>query len=883
MPVRCVRLRYGWLPVAAALLLAAAEAAAEAAAQDAKTQAAVRDFNAAAAMQNEGLFARAAEKWAAFLQQYPNDERLDRVHYYLGVCRQHNKQYREAADSFQTVASKYPASKLALESQFFQAESLVAAGDLSGGVEAYKKVVAVTANNPRLADACYALGAAQLELKRDADAAATFQAFLNNAALANHELANEVRLRLGLALMNQKKYDEADKAFSAAAAAANFANADFALLRQGQCRVEAGKHAEAAAAFADLANRFPQSKYKPAAQLAAGKCSYLAGKWDDVKKALEPLAAAKQPESAEAAYWLSRALMQQNKPQDAAKLLDEAVKNAATGEFVPQLRLARADALYEIPDRRKETPALYAEIVRQYADHPLTAQALYMAAQSALDANDPAAARQQAEAFLANPKLADHALTPAVLYVAGEASLAMAAKSGDQADTAKAEQFFRQLTTKYAAHPRAPRANLNLAWALYQQKKPDQALAPLNTLLSGKSDAETTARGLFLRGVIQQRLKQYDAAVKDLEAFLTGKPAGSDLLDARSALVLCRIGQGQFDPARAALDELLKEKADFAQADAMYYELGHALMQQQKMTEAAEAFRALAEKRPDSPLAAEAWFHVGRAHETAAEKAAADEPKNQELTKASAAFAAGLSKAKTPELREKLQYKLGDVQFRQKQYAQAAATLAAQLAERPSGELAAPARFLAAESLFRQEQFDKALPLFVQVAGDKADQYRAQSLLRAGTCAAGVKNWPESQKHFEALIAQFPKFEQIADARYGLALALQNQNKPAEARPLYEQAAKETETETAAKARFMLGEMAVADKKYLDAIEHFLIVTTGYPYKEWQGMARFEIARCHLALGNRDKAIDSLKIVVEQFPGHAKAAEAGKMLGELKK
>ena len=36
---------------------------------------------------------------------------------------------------------------------------------------------------------------------------------------------------------------------------------------------------------------------------------------------------------------------------------------------------------------------------------------------------------------------------------------------------------------------------------------------------------------------------------------------------------------------------------------------------------------------------------MGHAHEAAAEKATADEAKNQELTKASAAFAAGLGKA----------------------------------------------------------------------------------------------------------------------------------------------------------------------------------------------------------------------------------------------
>lgn len=236
----------------------------------------------------------------------------------------------------------------------------------------------------------------------------------------------------------------------------------------------------------------------------------------------------------------------------------------------------------------------------------------------------------------------------------------------------------------------------------------------------------------------------------------------------------------------------------------------------------------------------------------------------------------------THELADEVRLRLGMSLFRQEQYDKAAVTLKAQTSEHPNGELAGPARFLAAESLFRLDKFSEALPLFEKVAADKVDKYHAQSLYRAGTCAADASNWPQSQKYYEDLISQFSTFEQINEARYGLALALQNQQRLDDARKLYEQVTEQTETETAAKARFMVGEIAFAQDKHEEAIEQYLLVAVGYPYKQWQAIARFESGRCFMALGKKDQAIAALKIVVDKFPDHPKAADAAKLLGELK-
>ena len=66
------------------------------------------------------------------------------------------------------------------------------------------------------------------------------------------------------------------------------------------------------------------------------------------------------------------------------------------------------------------------------------------------------------------------------------------------------------------------------------------------------------------------------------------------------------------------------------------------------------------------------------------------------------------------------------------------------------------------------------------------------------------------------------------------------------------------------------------------ALEQYLGVTTGYPFKHWQGLAQFEIGRCFLSLGKRQQAIDAFRTVVEKYPDHPRAQDAGKMLAELK-
>ena len=74
---------------------------------------------------------------------------------------------------------------------------------------------------------------------------------------------------------------------------------------------------------------------------------------------------------------------------DAVAVLDRAIADHPRSSLLPQLVFTRISALYEQPQRRKETAALYSDFASTYPDHELTPRAVYMAALAAVR-SDPA-------------------------------------------------------------------------------------------------------------------------------------------------------------------------------------------------------------------------------------------------------------------------------------------------------------------------------------------------------------------------------------------------------------------------------------------------------------------------------------------------------------
>ena len=128
---------------------------------------------------------------------------------------------------------------------------------------------------------------------------------------------------------------------------------------------------------------------------------------------------------------------------------------------------------------------------------------------------------------------------------------------------------------------------------------------------------------------------------------------------------------------------------------------------------------------------------------------------------------------------------------------------------------------------------------------------------------------------------KFPKSTYLPEINYERAWVRQNLGDKEGALKLYEEVTTQTQDVTAARARFMIGEIYFLEKNHAEAVRHFFKAAYGYGYPEWQARSHFEAGRCFEVLGKLDQAKKSYEEVVKNFAKFEEAALAKKRLEEL--
>ena len=239
-----------------------------------KTAEATRQYNAAVAWQNKGVYEMAAEEWVKFINAYKDDPRCDRAFHYLGVCylkANHLDQARQsfetvvksypkcnlldatyyclgltlydmgrsgkaemydaAAAAFETVITKYPDGKYVPQALFNRGECFYHRGKKQEATAMYAQLLAKFPSDKLAVNALYALGVSQEELGQHAEAGKSYDQFLEK--FPQNPLAGEVTVRRGETLFALGQFEQAAARFAAAAAKPGFALADRAAIRQG--------------------------------------------------------------------------------------------------------------------------------------------------------------------------------------------------------------------------------------------------------------------------------------------------------------------------------------------------------------------------------------------------------------------------------------------------------------------------------------------------------------------------------------------------------------------------------------------------------------------------------------------------------------------------
>lgn len=766
--------------------------------------------------------------------RFPNSQYVAEAYLAAGKAQFELQAYAQAQQSLTQAIQANTAQ--AAEASYWLSRVLLAQQQPQAALAEAERALGAYAQSPQFPllqlgriDCLYALA------ERRPETPALYAAFA--AQYAEHELAPQALYMAGLAALELQDHAAAATHAQAFlnnpkyAAHALLPEAQFvaaeALLRGAARQAASAEVARAEQLYRDLAARFPDHRHAGACLVRVGLCLLLQGEWDaSVAAMTQALPTLKQPALAAEAHLIAgQAHREAQRLAQAVAAFRQALAACPDWGRADEVTLALADAL-AAQDQLAEAAA---ELTRMLAAYP-------------------------------NSRHLDQALLQlgGVLY--------------RQQKYDEALQRYDALLSQYPQSPLTAVANYHQGRTRFAKGDFAATVESCTRLLANQSAAELASQARYLRGLAQHRLGQFQAALEDLSAFVAGQPPLTDAMDARYAMALCRLELKQPEQAAALLREILAQAPDYPQADRVWYELAFALGELRQPAEAAQALRELATRFPESALAAEAWYRVGEYHEG-----------QQQGAEAAQAYQAGLGRVQQPDLKEKLLFKLGWVAYTAKAYDQAAAAFAAQLQAFPEGRMAGDGHYMAGECLYLQDKFAEAVPHFDRVVKLSSERYLPRALYRLGACTARLGQWAASEQHYQALVSQHPAFEQIHEARYGLALAMQKQEKLAQARDLYEQITRETETETAAKARFMIGECCFREKKFAEAVEHYLTAALGYPYEEWQALGYFEAARALIELGDKERAIDVLGTVIERYPQHPKAADAQTLLKSLQK
>lgn len=774
-----------------------------------ETAAATRQYAAAAKLQNLKSYDLAAEAWLKFTQDFKSDPRLGEAHYNLGVCYYLDNKLDQAAKTLETVVqnfpklekleaaylylgvtqysiaqagkvemcdravqtfdaliAKFPQGELVPDALYHRGESLYLRGKKSEAIPAYRQLIDKYPRHPAAAEAFYALGTCQEELGQHQEASKTYDAFLK--AYPEHALVPEVNVRLGETLLSAGQPGPAAARFAAAAAAPGFELAAYAAIRQADCRAQMKQYLEAAALYEAVLAKFPASEHAGRAAVAGGRCYSLAGKQAEARAVLGKLLPAGGPTAYEAAHWIARSWLKEKQPAKGLQTI-EGVLAKALAEKSPmaaQLAMDRADAVYEIPDRKKESIQLYASLAGKYPSDPVAPQARYMAGFAALECGENAAALKHANAFLS--AYPGHELTADVTHVKAESHLLL-----NQLPEALAQ--YQQLLAQFPDHPDAEPWKVRRGLVLHLEKKYRETVDVLEPTMTEIRRPALVAEARYLIGASQLQLNQYQEAAASLEASIA---AQADWRQADETLLALSRAYSQLkdlEKAKATVGRLITQFPKSPVLDKAHYRLGEYAYLSGDHAAAAAAYRKVIDNWPQSPLAPYALHELGCA-----------------------------------------QMDLGD-------NAGAEQSLSALLEKYPENELAPTARFSRGMARHREKKFAPAVEdfqAFLATGPPQAEKSNARYLL--GLCQVGLEQHKPAIATFQALLKEDPQYANADDTLYQLAWALKLSGKEAEGAKSFQQLTTQyPESPRAAESYYHVGEFMYEKKDYAPAAVAF--------------------------------------------------------------
>jgi TolA-binding protein len=461
--------------------------------------------------------------------------------------------------------------------------------------------------------------------------------------------------------------------------------------------------------------------------------------------------------------------------------------------------------------------------------------------------------REFLEASLAKDKDNGPSMTALVRYHHGVA-LREAGK------LTNAREMFETVVKMGPQRPEATEAALRIGQCLKEEGQ--QRLETARKLRSGARKPEEVAN---VQKVTDEGYKFIRDAVTYLEVQSDQVKANPAMQEARGRMLYEAawgsrlLAEPEIAAARAAIQQEAIKKLNSSSSKFALPEVPLDKVPLQPSEKRARGlYKTLIDQVGDFPIATEARFELAELLAQRNEHDAAVQLLNDVLDKEPAL-----------ELTERIRLRLGGIHAA-KGNIKAALQQFDAVASNPKSPLLGWAHYRAGEALIQNKQYPDAIKRLAIFRDQGAWQNVAgltdRALMRLGYSYALDKNWDQSRVAYERLVNAFPNSPWHDEARYGMGWALQQQKNLDGAANAYSQVVAHTATDVAAKAQLQIGLCRMAQKRYLDAANAFLVIPSTYDYPDLRAAALLEAGKAYIELGQREQANRQFERLVRDFP-----------------
>ncbi len=801
----------------------------------------------------------------------------------------------EAAKKYDRLLAEYPKSSYASAAILASAQSTYRSGNVDEAAKRFRRVLKQN-NRTAATEAAHWLCRIEIKKQRSAEAARIAREQIQRGAAG--PFAVDLRLDLAESLsMNPQTLDESMTMFEqiyrehvdSPLASRALYNAAFSALQIQNPR-------KALTLSLEFIKRFPNDVLVPDIKFVAAESQLLTKQNSAAADTYIHLLESTRNDNMQRPIWVLRAgsaLITAERFQDVTRILKSELENLPEPGQKAEAHLLIGQAFRKTGDDKQAANAFQASIAAD-SNWARADETLLLSGQSRAASGDTGNATKDWQRVIKRGK------NPAMV---AQAKYQLAQLANTKQRYQEAIELYDQVINGESSQELLPYALYGKGNALMQTQNFRAAVKPLTEMLEKHPKHPLEGEAMLARGIARRNMGQDSEAAEDLATFLRTKPSGLSLGHALYEAALIDQKNKQSDKAAAKLETLTREVPDYPSMDAVLYELGWSLQESGNDPAAINYFNQLVKEYPTSPLVADSAYFLGqKAYSKRRWQDAAEQ------------FKLVCATTKDNALAEKAHYRLGWSMFKTENYVASEQSFSKMANDYPQGELVFDAKTMIAECRFKRSEYQTALAGYEaaragiesrnetakNVLNKSERQVRELVFLHGGQSAAQLKKWQTAIEWYNALRKRFPSSEYLPQIFYETGFAYQQLEKTEKALEFYQEVANNYRNSTAARARFMMGEIYFSNREYDKAIPEFQRVMYGFgsdqapeDIKNWQAKSGFEAGRCSdllLQEAKTDNAKDKAKnyatgfyqYVLEKHPNHELAAKSRDRLEKLK-